>query len=787
MLPPLFQHLPCFRPACCQNSPIFRSLPFKSSSVATWYRAVFSSAHNLLNLTGLHAEYGSYSSYYKFVSKKENQKEHSSFLKALAQWIQAHNENPQEYRLRDTKALKAVKQSLLLERTQGGKFIAPRMKFVEEQHWKEEQYGKLDTAKVVEEEIHGKVRKGAWVRVGAEGEWDYENYEDRALKEQTEEHNGEGLFAKEAFARKQKAAQSALDKTHREREAAVASSQVMDTSALLAIIAQSRSSNDAPTADKAAASAASSNSDHEDEESDDEGPGATATFFGSKRKAGASKAAPKVPAKAAKAKQTSAPSTSARGGKASQTAPASSSKASKVESAQVPKKNEAKSVLVAAAADGTAESTMALDGRAQRTLRTLQKSLSDQLAALQAINVDDGPTPVATAAQAAYKTDCKKREGELRKIAKNVREVIKRAEKSTNKDAFGDELTKLDEVGQAANALADLFSVMPVPCAQADLVTSAYEAALVFFTEESAILASQTLGSGFRLKYVLAKASCHFFYEEYKKFCDCFKAEEEEIQALATLVGRESLEQQAALEMEGRLVSMLQGIPEQELQDMDAGKSLADDSQLVKTLSLARLVMDSCDDEGFLARSLKGDVTVVASLLDSSNVLKLEAAVGTLSEVATASTAKKGASEKALMTPIQRFFLQCAGGQSLYALASARVTAGEQESKFEALVVEAEELLKSFPESIPAGFSQDQMADKINSFFVPANQKVGDVQKQLKQAVKAASQGQKERLKARFNRLKEDFAKKVTLLTKTFLVDSVTEVMWLGRQLFQIV
>ena len=139
------------------------------------------------------------------------------------------------------------------------------------------------------------------------------------------------------------------------------------------------------------------------------------------------------------------------------------------------------------------------------------------------------------------------------------------------------------------------------------------------------------------------------------------------------------------------------------------------------------------------------------------------------------------------MTPIQRFFLQCAGGQSLYALASARVTAGEQESKFEALVVEAEELLKSFPESIPAGFSQDQMADKINSFFVPANQKVGDVQKQLKQAVKAASQGQKERLKARFNRLKEDFAKKVTLLTKTFLVDSVTEVMWLGRQLFQIV
>ena len=120
-------------------------------------------------------------------------------------------------------------------------------------------------------------------------------------------------------------------------------------------------------------------------------------------------------------------------------------------------------------------------------------------------------------------------------------------------------------------------------------------------------------------------------------------------------------------------------------------------------------------------------------------------------------------------------------------MASARVTAGEQESKFEALVVEAEELLKSFPESIPAGFSQDQMADKINSFFVPANQKVGDVQKQLKQAVKAASQGQKERLKARFNRLKEDFAKKVTLLTKTFLVDSVTEVMWLGRQLFQIV
>eukprot|EP00439_Symbiodinium_sp_Y106_P080681 s1345_g19.t1 len=118
----------------------------------------------------LQAEYGSYSNYFKEVVKKENQTKHQKFLNGRKVWIQQHGDTQGRTKLKNKKELLAATKELKIERKIAGAFEKPEKAFVTPEGWNPSIHGgEYDKTKEVEEDIFGKITKGARDSVAVKG------------------------------------------------------------------------------------------------------------------------------------------------------------------------------------------------------------------------------------------------------------------------------------------------------------------------------------------------------------------------------------------------------------------------------------------------------------------------------------------------------------------------------------------------------------------------------------------------------------------------------------------
>ncbi|CAE7243053.1 unnamed protein product [Symbiodinium sp. KB8] len=256
---------------------------------------------NVFRATGLNKEHKNYTAYFAWVSKKENQAKHKGFLASRKEWVKQHNENPDKVKL-SSKGQVQQAAKLLKERTMGGRLKAPKKQFVTEQGWDPEIHGgPWDPSKVEELEVLGEIQKGIWVSVGKKGVFDYEEYDDRSMKEQRIEHDSDlqAIFGEEALSRKRKASVRAFQAVSAKREASAVQGQALD---LASIVQQMKASGSLPSAveDKAASGSGSESSsthnssgqDSSAEDSSEDENVKAQNFFG-----GSSAAKPKAVAK----------------------------------------------------------------------------------------------------------------------------------------------------------------------------------------------------------------------------------------------------------------------------------------------------------------------------------------------------------------------------------------------------------------------------------------------------------------------------------------------------------
>ena len=145
------------------------------------------------------AIHGDITKYLKHVALPANQHEHGKFLSSLKEWIRQHNNEPNKTKLASKKALSEVQTVLDIQHKRGGRFEKPKREFVLVEHWDENEDGKFEQDKVVEETIFGKTCKGIWKDLGSRGRFVYTDFEEGVVVESSREHNGEGPFAKQAL------------------------------------------------------------------------------------------------------------------------------------------------------------------------------------------------------------------------------------------------------------------------------------------------------------------------------------------------------------------------------------------------------------------------------------------------------------------------------------------------------------------------------------------------------------------------------------------------------------
>ena len=149
------------------------------------------SCRNVYKAGGFITRYGSLQAYRKVLAKKDGHLIHAKFLACLKEWMKQHDENPEQTKLNDKKRLMDVQKTLSTERRQTGEFVAPKMEFVLVEDWDEED-GKYDASKVVQEFVGGQTRSGIWKTKGKKGHYEYVEKEGMITRETTVEEQGAG-------------------------------------------------------------------------------------------------------------------------------------------------------------------------------------------------------------------------------------------------------------------------------------------------------------------------------------------------------------------------------------------------------------------------------------------------------------------------------------------------------------------------------------------------------------------------------------------------------------------
>lgn len=184
---------------------------------------------------GYHTKYGGMQKYLAWCAQPGNASEHGKFLKSLSKFVAKHTENPSTVRLRARSELVAAQTVLDTEMRSGSK-RTKRMVFVNVDNWDVESYGPLPTDKITEQVLDGVVVRGVWRDKGQEGHYDFEFYEDSAVRERTREADGRGPFAAEQLANARETVLGALRSTQQQREANAVQAPDMSISKLVALV-----------------------------------------------------------------------------------------------------------------------------------------------------------------------------------------------------------------------------------------------------------------------------------------------------------------------------------------------------------------------------------------------------------------------------------------------------------------------------------------------------------------------------------------------------------------------
>ena len=607
---------------------------------------------------GLHKERKSVEEYYKHVSQKSHQQDHRGFLNSRKEWIRQHNQaGPERKRLLSKTELMEAQKKLDLVKTTGGKFVAPKKQFVQPDAWNPKIHGgEYDPTKEVTENLFGKEVRGVWVLKGPKGVYDYEEFQEAAVKETENVHDSrDAPFSEEGLARKKKHAleQFAQGSQAREKVALETPGAELSLQGILETLQLGTASSASSGLDKAigqvdgakeediSESSASNASDEEPEEDNLFGP--------CKKKVGALTAVKAACKPAAKAQ--------ARAGQpAKVTGEAKERPTQETKAEPKRRRSDAKE-------DTATGGTFLADGRAQRALRNLQEKVSELQGKLASVALDDKPPEPDAHSQAAWKQSCAERVANVKTIGRQAREYIKRMDKSANKEFFEQGLGELQQVEDTCAAMQSLLSLVSATGSSPEAVVKAYE--------EVKASSTKAVGTCFQLKYALAKASQSCLYSEYEKFCAQFLLDTVDIQSLQAAMGQATLEEFIVAEIESRILLNLRAIKPIDAQALSSGKDSCEVPNLHEAERICMAVVEAAKLHGkkFMGASLHDACQVALGFVSSADLTTTQDALEDLKD------------KDPNPSGIGQFFASHTVGQSLADVASSRVASGETEAK----------------------------------------------------------------------------------------------------------
>ncbi|CAJ1461471.1 unnamed protein product [Effrenium voratum] len=604
------------------------------------------------------------------------------------EWIKQHNEDPGKVRLKRKSDLLAAQKELAVERTDGGRFIAPKKKFVLSSHWSTKRWGAWDQSKEVTEVIKGQLLKGVFVSVGPEGEFDFEDYSDVAVKERVVEHDSskQDIFQEEAFELKKQEMTKAVQAGAKARQASSVQGPDLSASSLLAACksASNGSASGAVPAgegEKSGSSDSSSSSSESEEDSSEEA--------GVPLASGPSKAKPPT-----------------HGRESSQ-------------SIQSTKQQEA------------SRNMLVIDGRATRARKTLEEKLQKEASAFAEVSLVDPPCGQEAERLKAYKQDCSKRSAALGKVVRGCRDNIRRANQSSNKDNLQDLVEALEGLEASATATQRLLALVCVANPEPDAYITAFDAwneAMEGFQPclQSLGLPARILGPGFHLACLLARASQSLLYSDHGAFCQQLQATCPEARALVAALGKQQAEELVTVQVEQRVLGALRNIASEEVVAFEADKGRsAQKPTLEEATALVTAVLEACKEPDFLARELQSALGKAKVLLEQTDLLALKEQLEVLDNVKETG---KVQDQPALL----RFFCQHEMGVSLTAVAARRISTSGEETAFKEACGRVSELLGKLANALTfsaATRTASLGAEFLDELVLPAGKALAEVKK----------------------------------------------------------
>ena len=315
-----------------------------------------------------------------------------------------------------------------------------------------------------------------------------------------------------------------------------------------------------------------------------------------------------------------------------------------------------------------------LDGRAQRSLKTCKDLLTELLAKFEKISLESKPPSPDKESRIAFRLDIQAKATQLKNMGKQAKDVVKRMEKSPNKDSIQKALNDLTDFADGVQSIAALLGQLGSDSPDIEVVVKAFEES-EDFCENCELFQPKKLGAAVKLSYLAAKASCCCLYSKYHDFWRHFTSSDGHLQSLMTLLSKEAFEAALLTEVENRLVMSLRAIQAQHVAGV--GSLLPETGPVREAYSL-----EFPDAADFVPGLLKESVEVASHVLGQAetDITLLSPSVQKLQETLGILTENQQAAE---VPAVLRFFVQHPVGQSLFEHAASRVESGKQEADME--------------------------------------------------------------------------------------------------------
>ena len=414
-----------------------------------------------------------------------------------------------------------------------------------------------------------------------------------------------------------------------------------------------------------------------------------------------------------------------------------------------------------------------LDGRAQRSLKTCKDLLTELLAKFEKISLESKPPSPDKESRIAFRLDIQAKATQLKNMGKQAKDVVKRMEKSPNKDSIQKALNDLTDFADGVQSIAALLGQLGSDSPDIEVVVKAFEES-EDFCENCELFQPKKLGAAVKLSYLVAKASCCCLYSKYHDFWRHFTSSDGHLQSLMTLLSKEAFEAALLTEVENRLVMSLRAIQAQHVAGV--GSLLPETGPVREAYSLCQAMLGVAsefpDAADFVPGLLKESVEVASHVLGQAetDITLLSPSVQKLQETLGILTENQQAAE---VPAVLRFFAQHPVGQSLFEHAASRVESGKQEA-------DMEKALRAFEAALEAMGSTHSSPQLLEEVFVPARNLWQECGKRLK-ALKAKKKFTKtaERTLPHMDKLEEVFFQKVKDLSQNELSSNLAAVLTL--------